>query len=232
MQARLSPPHLWSTWVRAQRATTRTGSLQGSLLRLGTHLGLFAVSQACLEHHRSLLLRPLRGLEADMATKRLLREYGSQRTSPNPHLLSLQPVDEDDLTHWKASFAGQPDSPYSDGVFDLDIQTPQDYPLRPPTIRFLTRICHPNINFNTGEICLDILKSQWSPAWTIQSACTAVRELLVSPEPDSPLNIDAANLLRCKDIQGYESLIRLYVDMYALPVVGHAKVSCNGPTHA
>ena len=43
----------------------------------------------------------------------------------------------------------------------------------------------------TGEICLDVLKSQWSPAWTISTACTAVRALLESPEPDSPLNIDA-----------------------------------------
>jgi len=43
----------------------------------------------------------------------------------------------------------------------------------------------------TGEICLDVLRNQWSPAWTISTACTAVRALLESPEPDSPLNIDA-----------------------------------------
>ena len=87
-------------------------------------------------------------------------------------------------------------------------------------MRFITKICHPNINFKTGEICLDILQNQWSPAWTLQSACTAVRELLVSPETDSPLNIDAANLLRCGDILGFNSLVQMYIDMYALPVVG------------
>lgn len=140
-------------------------------------------------------------------------------------MLTLAPVSEDDLSHWKATFAGQEDSPYSEGVFELDIVTRDDYPLHPPSIRFVTRICHPNINFKTGEICLDILKSQWSPAWTIQSACTAVRELLVSPEPDSPLNIDAANLLRCGDLLGYQSLVRMYVDMFALPVVGHRSMA-------
>ena len=46
----------------------------------------------------------------------------------------------------------------------------------------------------TGEICLDVLKSQWSPAWTISAACTAVRALLESPEPDSPLNVDAGTI--------------------------------------
>lgn len=155
-----------------------------------------------------------------MAARRLLKEFSSLQKSPSPHLLSLRPVHEDDLTHWHATFSGQADSPYSDGIFELDIVAPTDYPIRPPTIRFLTKICHPNINWKTGEICLDILKTQWSPAWTIQTACTAVRELLVSPEPDSPLNIDAANLMRCGDLAGYESLVRLYVEMYALPVVG------------
>ena len=43
----------------------------------------------------------------------------------------------------------------------------------------------------TGDICLDVLKSHWSPAWTMSTACTAVQALLESPEPDSPLNIDA-----------------------------------------
>lgn len=155
-----------------------------------------------------------------MATRRLIKEYSTLKKSPSPHLLALQPISEDDLTHWRASFTGQSDSPYDDGVFVLDIVVPNDYPIRPPVIRFLTRICHPNINFKTGEICLDILKSQWSPAWTLQTACTAVRELLASPEPDSPLNIDAANLLRCGDLAGYESMIRMYVDRFALPVVG------------
>ena len=71
-----------------------------------------------------------------------------------------------------------------------------------------------------------MLKNQWSPAWTISTACTAVRALLESPEPDSPLNIDAgkfvqfnsyaaANLLRCGDQEGYDSLVRMYTHMYA-----------------
>ena len=80
--------------------------------------------------------------------------------------------------------------------------------------------------FQTGEICLDVLRNQWSPAWTISTACTAVRALLESPEPDSPLNIDAgkslnrrqlmlANLLRSGDQEGYDCLVKLYTHMHA-----------------
>lgn len=64
------------------------------------------------------------------------------------------------------SFIFQPDSPYQGGVFFLTIHFPTDYPFKPPKVAFTTRIYHPNINSN-GSICLDILRSQWSPALTI-----------------------------------------------------------------
>uniref|UniRef100_A0A3B4AMX6 UBC core domain-containing protein n=1 Tax=Periophthalmus magnuspinnatus TaxID=409849 RepID=A0A3B4AMX6_9GOBI len=56
--------------------------------------------------------------------------------------------------------------PYQNGVFFLTIHFPTDYPFKPPKVAFTTRIYHPNINSN-GSICLDILRSQWSPALTI-----------------------------------------------------------------
>ncbi|KAK7916227.1 hypothetical protein WMY93_011988 [Mugilogobius chulae] len=70
------------------------------------------------------------------------------------------------MFHWQATIMGPPDSPYQGGVFFLTIHFPTDYPFKPPKVAFTTRIYHPNINSN-GSICLDILRSQWSPALTV-----------------------------------------------------------------
>ena len=128
----------------------------------------------------------------------------------------LEP-DENNIFRWKATVQGPEDTGYEGGSFHLAIQVPEQYPLVPPAIRFVTKVFHPNVHFKTGEICLDILKAQWSPAWTLHSLCQAVLALLSSPEADSPLNCDAGNLLRFGDLRGYNSLARMYTVEYATP---------------
>jgi ubiquitin-conjugating enzyme E2 N len=61
----------------------------------------------------------------------------------------------------------------------------------PPKVIFNTKIYHPNID-NLGRICLDILKKNWSPALQIRSVLLSIQSLLASPNPDDPLNNEAA----------------------------------------
>ena len=99
-----------------------------------------------------------------MALRRIQKELQDLGRDP-PAQCSAGPVG-DDLFHWQATIMGPPESPYQGGVFFLTIHFPVDYPFKPPKVAFTTRIYHPNINSN-GSICLDILRSQWSPALTI-----------------------------------------------------------------
>ena len=80
--------------------------------------------------------------------------------------------------------------------------------MKPPEVRFVTKILHANIAPDTGEVCLDLLKDKWSPANTLLSTLEAVQWLIRYPEPESPLNVDLAVLYRLGDDRAVESLIR------------------------
>lgn len=60
----------------------------------------------------------------------------------------------------------------------------------------------------TGEICLDLLKDAWTPAYTLKMTVEAIWQMLAAPAVDSPLNVDLAALVRAKDRVGAEGVIR------------------------
>ena len=84
------------------------------------------------------------------------------------------------------------DTPYEGGKFLVDIIIPPDYPFKPPKMKFDTKIWHPNISSQTGAICLDILKNEWTPALTIRTALISLQALLCAPEPDDPQDAEVA----------------------------------------
>lgn len=95
---------------------------------------------------------------------------------------------------WEGELYGPKDSPYEGGTFKISIDIPNEYPLRPPLIKFRTSIYHPNIHYN-GQICLDILKlPAWSPALGINRALLSIIVLLSSPNGSDPLNEEAGRL--------------------------------------
>jgi len=108
---------------------------------------------------------------------------------------------------------GPDDSPYSGGVFFLNIHFPPDYPFKPPKVSFTTKIYHPNINAN-GSICLDILKDQWSPALTISKVLLSISSLLTDPNPDDPLVPEIAQIYK-NDRERYNTTAREWTGRYA-----------------
>ncbi len=101
----------------------------------------------------------------------------------------------DDLGTWTATISGPADTPYDGGIFFLEMKFPQDYPFKPPKVKFTTKIYHCNIN-DKGGISLDILKDNWSPALTISKTLLTICWLLIDPNPDDPLMPDIAKLYK------------------------------------
>lgn len=134
-------------------------------------------------------------------------------------------VDDKDIAHWTAYIDGPDKTPYEGHSFKVDIKFPEQYPFQPPKMKMETKIFHPNIN-ESGEICVDILKGQWSPALNILKTLQSLRSLLDEPNPDDPLNPEAGRLCR-EDKEGFTKQARKDTAKYGLPLVATMKASAT-----
>lgn len=137
--------------------------------------------------------------------KRLIKEEKEMRNEP-PAGCSAGPLNNDDMTKWIATIEGPVGTPYEGGHFKLEIEFPSDYPFKPPQIKFITKIFHPNIGTD-GNVCLDILKKEWSPILTISKVLLSISSLLGDPNPSDPLNAEAAKCLK-EDKALYEKKVK------------------------
>ena len=123
-------------------------------------------------------------------------------------------LDDDNGFRWKAIIFGPSDSPYEDGLFKLQIDFPENYPFKPPKIQFLTKIYHPNIN-SSGNICLDILSNNWSPALSILKTLLSICSLLTDPNPDDPLDAEAGKMYKTNR-EKFNEIAKDYTHKYAV----------------
>jgi hypothetical protein len=81
-------------------------------------------------------------------------------------------------------------------------------------MKFTTRVWHPNISSESGAICLDILKNEWSPALTVRTALISLQALLSAPEPDDPQDAVVAKMYKDKYSE-YVSTAKFWTETYA-----------------
>ncbi|CAF1141797.1 unnamed protein product [Rotaria sp. Silwood1] len=145
--------------------------------------------------------------------KRLRLHYLELKKDPPP-LCHVEPEDpETNLTHWIGYIDGPEQTSFVGGRFHLNIDFPVDFPFKPPHIHFITPIYHPNIS-TKGEICLDILHNQWSPALSIRALLISLCSLLTDPNCEHGLNGEALKLYQA-DQQKYEEIAREWTRKYA-----------------
>ena len=90
---------------------------------------------------------------------------------------------------------------------------PPQYPFKPPKVVFRTRVYHCNVNA-AGEICLDILKDNWSPALTITKVLLSICSLLTDPNPGDPLEPNIAKQL-IADKEKHDKTAKEWTERYA-----------------
>ena len=118
-----------------------------------------------------------------------------------------------------AVIIGPSDTPFEDGTFRLVMHFEEQYPNKPPGVKFISQMFHPNV-YATGELCLDILQNRWSPTYDVAAILTSIQRyvdawscanerdtqtckltmmmisLLNDPNTSSPANVEASNLYK------------------------------------
>lgn len=90
-----------------------------------------------------------------MYKQRIIKEASEAAKLRDPNIILI--ADEKNLYNWTAFLLGPEDSPFSEGIFEVKINLTDNYPIQPPKMFFKTRIFHPNIHWETGEIWYKIL---------------------------------------------------------------------------
>ncbi|CAF1075239.1 unnamed protein product, partial [Didymodactylos carnosus] len=117
---------------------------------------------------------------------------------------------KEDMRVWNAVIMGPTDTCFEDGTFTLRMEFSDQYPLKPPNVRFTCKMFHPNV-YADGSICLDILQRNWSPTYDVISILTSIRSLLNDPNPNSPANNEAAKLF-LENKRLYETKVKKLIE--------------------
>lgn len=106
---------------------------------------------------------------------------------------------------------GPADTPYAGGRWRVAISLPKDYPFASPSVGFVDKIYHPNVDLGAGAVCLNALNQEWTPIYQLTNVVdTLLPQLLTYPNPDDPLNHEAAKLLIDEKTDDYGEQVRRY----------------------
>ncbi|KAJ5027939.1 ubiquitin-conjugating enzyme/RWD-like protein [Bipolaris maydis] len=146
---------------------------------------------------------PKRRIETDLTAPRLMSDY------------EVTLVNDNSKSSMSDSRVRRKVSPFEGGLWKIHVELPDQYPYKSPSIGFVNRIFHPNIDELSGSVCLDVINQTWSPMYDMINIFEVfLPQLLRYPNPTDPLNGEAAALLM-REPKSYDAKVKEYVQKYA-----------------
>eukprot|EP01064_Diplonema_japonicum_P001677 TRINITY_DN1110_c4_g1_i1.p1 TRINITY_DN1110_c4_g1~~TRINITY_DN1110_c4_g1_i1.p1 ORF type:complete len:278 (+),score=95.20 TRINITY_DN1110_c4_g1_i1:70-834(+) len=131
------------------------------------------------------------------------------------------------LFKWDVWLLGPKDTPYMNGTFHAQLTFTEDFPMKPPEMRFVSEFWHPNV-YTNGTVCISILhppgtdemnssetaQMRWTPVQSLEKVLLSVISMIADPDPSesgAPANVDALVEWR-KNRECYNERVRKLVD--------------------
>ena len=142
-----------------------------------------------------------------MTDRRIQQELKDAETKQNPNI-QWGLKDPSDNKKWWAIIIGPEGTPYHGFKLTLNITLLDNYPFSAPQVSFTSNIWHPNVGIS-GNICLDILQGNWTPALKLSSVLLSISSLLNDPNPASPLNGEAGRQYTSNQVEYNRNVIEI-----------------------
>ena len=111
---------------------------------------------------------------------------------------------------------GPAGTPYAGGNFTVCMQLLPTFPMSSPSVVFKTPIWHPNVERESGSVCLDVINDRWTPITRLVAVVESyLPELLRFPNKDDPLNAPAAAMM-ARGVPAYEEYVRVHTRIHAI----------------
>ncbi|KAK7389039.1 hypothetical protein VNO78_23871 [Psophocarpus tetragonolobus] len=187
--------------------------LNGSLMDLSTGIYKKFSVLACVSNGHSLLQKvEVSDLFIIMSSPSKRREMDVMKLMMSDYTVETI---NDGLSEFNVEFHGPKESLYEGGVWKIRVELPDAYPYKSPSIGFVNKIFHPNVDELSGSVCLDVINQSWSPMFDLLNVFEVfLPQLLLYPNASDPLNGDAASLMM-KDKKLYDQKVKEYCERYA-----------------
>lgn len=137
--------------------------------------------------------------------KRVFAELNNLKNKNPEHPDWNVEASESNMFLWTVTLPGPEDTPFKYGTYRISVAFPDNYPFSGPTVKFITKIYHPNV-YGNGDICVDILKEKWDKTVQIPALLRSLWYLIQYPNPDDAANGQAADFFRNSE-ENYEKEI-------------------------